>query len=55
MTEEFARGAASSAHTARVKEIVADKPRTDEQIAAHIAVAMMMATYVVEVYERTLQ
>ena len=54
VTEEFAKlGHDIPTHLARDK--ATDKPRTDKQIAAHNAVAAKMATYVIGVYEKTVQ
>ena len=54
VTEEFAKlGHNIPTHLARDK--ATDKPRTDQQIVAHNAVAAKMATYVIGVYEKTVQ
>ncbi len=54
MTEEFAKlGHNIPTHLARDKATY--KPRTDQQIVAHNAMAAKMAAYVIGVYERTVQ
>ena len=54
VTEEFAKlGHDIPTHFARDK--ATDKPRTNKQIVAHNAVAAKMATYVIGVYEKTVQ